>query len=90
MIFPGMDEHDFATFFIVVKQDQIKQELNIKKLYIEMAIKTVYDFVLKNKDNIQSKFKNQYDKLFDDGFYADIIKLLKDAKKHGIPMEFEL
>ena len=58
MLFPGMDEYLFAQFFVVIKQEQIKKELQIKQLYMDMVIKIVRDFILSKKSYIKTKFKN--------------------------------
>ena len=89
-MFPGMSEAEFATFFVVAKQDKIKQYLNIEHLYTDMAVKIVYKFVLKNEIDIQNKFTNQYDSLFDENFFMIIINLLKNAKDQGIPLQYNM
>ena len=89
-MFSGMDEHQFATFFIVAKQEQIKQELNIDNLYLNNAITIIHEFILNNKDNILLRFQTQYDSLFDEDFFIFFITLLKNAKKRGIPLKIDM
>lgn len=89
-MFRGMDEYQFAKFFVVIKQDEIKQELQLKKLLMENIIKTVQKFILINKKDIMKKFANQYDTLNDTEFFADIIKMLKSAKESGTQLDFNL
>ena len=90
MLFPGMDEYLFAQFFVVIKQEQIKKELQIKQLYMDMVIKTVCDFVLNKKSYIETKFKNAYDTLEDDDLLVDIINVLKQAKENGVPLSIDM
>lgn len=90
MLFPGMSEYQFATFFVVSKQEQIAQDLQIKNLCIYTAIKTVTKFILRTRYSIQSKYENQYDSLDDEIFYTDVLNVLKKAKKRGVPLEYKL
>lgn len=90
MIFRGMSETSFATFFVVAKQAEIKKELNINKLYLDMVVKVVSEFVVRNKQEIQSRFQNQYDALFDEEFLVNIINILKYEKSVGTPLEIKL
>ena len=90
MLFPGMDEYLFAEFFIVIKQEQIKKELQIKQLYMDMVIKIVCDFILNKKSYIKTKFKNAYDTLEDDDLLVDIINVLKQAKENGVPLSIDM
>ena len=90
MMFSGMDEYQFAKFFVVAKQEQIGQKLEIKHLYMDMVIQTVYKFIIKNKKSILSKFANQYDSLYDKKFFNNIIFVLKDAKQRGIPLQNDM
>jgi len=89
-MFPDMDEYQFATFFVVAKQEQIGQELEIKHLYMNMVIHTVYKFIMKNKKSILSKFANQYDSLYDKKFFNNIMSVLKNAKKQGILLQNDM
>ena len=90
MLFPGMDEYLFAQFFVVIKQEQIKKELQIKQLYMDMVIKIVRDFILSKKSYIKTKFKNAYDTLEDDDLLVDIINVLKQAKENGVPLSIDM
>ena len=90
MLFPGMNEYQFAQFFVVVKQEEIKKELHIKQLYMDMVIKTVYDFVLNNKSYMENKFTSAYGTLADDDFFIEIINELKQAKENGIPLSINM
>ena len=90
MIFPGISEIGFATFFVIAKQDVIKKELHINKLYTDMIVKIVYEFVVKNKKEIQHKFTDQYDSLFDEEFLINIINLLKHEQYCGTVLEINL
>ena len=85
-----MSETSFATFFVVAKQAEIKKELNINKLYLDMVVKVVSEFVVRNKQEIQSRFQNQYDALFDEEFLVNIINILKYEKSVGTPLEIKL
>ncbi len=85
-----MSEYEFATFYVVIKQEQIKQDLQIKILYIESVIKIVAEFISKNKKCIQKKYKTQYDSLDDENFYSDVINILKQAKQNGVPLEIKM
>ena len=76
-MFPGMNEYQFATFFIVVKQEQIKQELKTNILHMDIVIKSLYKFIVKNKKYILAKFTTQYDSLNDKEFFTSVINILK-------------
>ena len=90
MIFPGMSEYQFATFIVVVKQEQIKKDLKIKMLYMETVIKTVSEFISKNKEFIQTQYKNQYACLDDENFYFNVINFLQKAKANGTNLEITI
>ncbi len=90
MLFPGMDEYLFAQFFVVIKQEQIKKELQIKQLYMDMVIKTVFDFVVNKKSYIKTKFKSAYDTLEDNDLFVDIINALKQSKENGVPLSISM
>ena len=89
-MFSGMDEYQFAEFFVAIKQQKISQELNIKNLYINMVINIVYKFIIKNKTSILLKFANQYDSLYDEEFFNNIISVLTDAQKCGVSLEHKM
>ena len=85
-----MDEYEFAKFFVIAKQDKIKQKLQIKHLYTENIIQIVYTFIIEHKKEISDKFVNQYDSLKNKNFFKEIITVLQIAKKNGTSMEINL
>ena len=52
-----MDENQFAEYFVIIHQNKIKQDLQIKYLNTDTTAKTIAEFI--KKDNMLPKLKNQ-------------------------------
>ena len=90
MLFEQTTESRFALSFVQIKKAKIENMLGIQHLDILVASWFVYNFIVKNKEKIQSTFKNEIDLCISDKLLTDIIIVLHKAQKRGFELQDEL
>ncbi len=89
-MFGQTTESRFALSFVQIKKAKIENMLGIQHLDTLVAAWFVYNFIVKNKEKIQSTFKNEIDLCISDSLLPDIITVLKKAQKRGFNLQNEL
>lgn len=80
-----MDENQFAYYFFILHQKQIKQDLQIKYIDTDITVQTIADFIRKN--NMLQKFKKCQDLIHNKKIYSKIIYGLQTAIQQNISLK---
>ena len=78
---------DAAAFFIVTNAKKIEEYVGITPPFSDNATGIITSFLIKQNDELNAKYKTIYDAFDDEDFRAEILNLLKNAKKCGIKLE---